>query len=253
MIAKKHQTATMALSVAERSFTKDIDMPNNTKRVKTLMELYLDGIAEMPLLTAEEEVELAKKIESGDKNARQRFIKANLRLVVSIAKQYARKSLTLTLPGLIQEGNIGLIAAVEGFNWRRGIRFSTYAVPSIRRTIQLALLYDRRSSAIAKVSLDASFAGSDDNLHEAVEDDTEACPSSGADKSFLFAVIDDVLSELKPKDREVIKLFYGLEDGIAYSKKEIAMKLGVSIARVAQRWHRALQQLKRHHQLIKLK
>lgn len=101
------------------------------------LRLYLREIAEAPLLTPEEEVELARRIKAGDMEALQRFVRANLRLVVSIAKRYVGRGLSLL--DLIQEGNIGLMRAVEKFDWRRGYRFSTYATWWIRQAITRAI------------------------------------------------------------------------------------------------------------------
>lgn len=101
------------------------------------IRLYLREIAQAPLLTPEEEVELAKRIEQGDVEALQRFIRSNLRLVVSIAKRYVGRGLSLL--DLIQEGNLGLIRAVQKYDWRRGYRFSTYATWWIRQAITRAI------------------------------------------------------------------------------------------------------------------
>ncbi|HLI52443.1 MAG TPA: sigma-70 family RNA polymerase sigma factor [Thermomicrobiaceae bacterium] len=101
------------------------------------IRLYLHEIAEVPLLTAVEEVDLAKRIEQGDVTALQRFVRANLRLVVSIAKRYVGRGLSLL--DLIQEGNIGLMRAVQKYDWRRGYRFSTYATWWIRQAITRAI------------------------------------------------------------------------------------------------------------------
>jgi len=98
------------------------------------LQLFLNEAGRWPLLTAEEEVELAKLIERGDKEAKDRMINSNLRLVVSIAKRY--QGLGLSLLDLIQEGIIGLIRAVEKFDWRRGFKFSTYATWWIRQAVQ---------------------------------------------------------------------------------------------------------------------
>jgi RNA polymerase sigma factor (sigma-70 family) len=164
------------------------------KKVKTLVQLYLDGIGETPLLSFDEEVELAKRIEAGDSEARQHFIKANLRLVVSIAKRYVGKSLNLTMLGLIQEGNLGLIHAVEKFDWRLGNRFATYATSCIEGTIRRALFCDRRG-IIADFSLDDNVGGEDsDSMHGFVGDEKAACPSSQANRMFLQSVFDEVLS-----------------------------------------------------------
>jgi RNA polymerase primary sigma factor len=101
------------------------------------VRLYLRDIAQVPLLKAEEEVELAKRVEMGDMDALQRFVRANLRLVVSIAKRYLGRGLSLL--DLVQEGNLGLMRAVEKFDWRRGYRFSTYATWWIRQAITRAI------------------------------------------------------------------------------------------------------------------
>ena len=98
------------------------------------LQLFLNEMARYPLLTAEEEVELAKRIERGDKEAKDRMINSNLRLVVSIAKKYQGHGLSLL--DLIQEGIIGLIRAVEKFDWRKGFKFSTYATWWIRQAVQ---------------------------------------------------------------------------------------------------------------------
>ena len=98
------------------------------------LQLFLNEAGRWPLLTAEEEVELAKRIERGDKEAKDRMINSNLRLVVSIAKRYQGHGLSLL--DLIQEGIIGLIRAVEKFDWRRGFKFSTYATWWIRQAVQ---------------------------------------------------------------------------------------------------------------------
>jgi hypothetical protein len=97
---------------------------------------YLSSIGRVPLLTLEDEVRLAKRIEGNDLAAKNSLIEANLRLVVSIAKRYTGRGLTLL--DLIQEGNLGLIRAVEKFNWRRGRKFSTYATWWIRQAITRA-------------------------------------------------------------------------------------------------------------------
>jgi RNA polymerase primary sigma factor len=99
--------------------------------------MYLREIGRVRLLTVEQEVDLAKRIERGDGRAKRALIEANLRLVVSVARRYAHRG--ADLPGLIQEGNRGLIRAVEKYDWRRGYRFSTYATWWIRQAIARAL------------------------------------------------------------------------------------------------------------------
>ena len=110
------------------------------------LQLFLNEAGRYPLLTAAEEVELAKKIEGGDGEAKNRMINSNLRLVVSIAKKYQGHGLSLL--DLIQEGVIGLIRAVEKFDWRRGYKFSTYATWWIRQAVQRGVANKSRTIRI---------------------------------------------------------------------------------------------------------
>jgi len=110
----------------------DSDLPD-------AVQMYLKEIGKTPLLTSEEEKELAKRIEKGDESARQKLILANLRLVVSVAKRYVNRSQRLNILDLIQEGNIGLSRAVDKFDYRKGFKFSTYAMWWIRQAITRAL------------------------------------------------------------------------------------------------------------------
>ena len=112
------------------------------------VQTYLKAIGKTELLTTEEERELAKKIEKGDHEARQRFIRANLRLVISIAKRYVNRSPHLSILDLAQEGNIGLARAVTKFDYRRGFKFSTYATWWIRQAITRALADQSRTIRI---------------------------------------------------------------------------------------------------------
>ncbi len=113
-----------------------------------LVQMYLREIGRVPLLTPEEEIALAKRIEKGDEAARQRLTEANLRLVVSIAKKYVGRSANLSLLDLVQEGNIGLFRAVEKFDYRKGFKFSTYATWWIRQAITRALADQSRTIRI---------------------------------------------------------------------------------------------------------
>ena len=112
------------------------------------VQMYLKEIGKVPFVTAAEEKELAKRIEKGDEEAKNKLMKANLRLVVSIAKRYVGRSPNLTLLDLIQEGNIGLRRAVEKFDWRRGYKFSTYATWWIRQAVTRALSDQARTIRI---------------------------------------------------------------------------------------------------------
>ena len=110
------------------------------------LQLFLNEVSRHRLLTAEEEVELTQRIERGDFEAKERMVNSNLRLVVSIAKHYRGQEVPLT--DLIQEGILGLIRAVEKFDWRRGLKFSTYATPWIRQSIERGIAYKARTIRI---------------------------------------------------------------------------------------------------------
>ncbi len=112
------------------------------------VQMYLKEIGQVAFLTAEDEKDLAKKIETGDREAEKKLARANLRLVVSIAKRYIGRSPNLTLLDLIQEGNLGLFRAVEKFDWRKGYKFSTYATWWIRQAITRALADQARTIRI---------------------------------------------------------------------------------------------------------
>ncbi|HEU4898871.1 MAG TPA: sigma-70 family RNA polymerase sigma factor, partial [Actinomycetota bacterium] len=105
----------------------------NDQRTLDLFRVYLDQIGRHPLLTAEDEVRLAQAFEAGDDAARRKMIESNLRLVVSIARRFSATG--LPLGDLVQEGNLGLLRAVEKFDWRKGFKFSTYATWWIRQAI----------------------------------------------------------------------------------------------------------------------
>jgi len=115
---------------------------------KDSIQMYLREIGKYPLIKAAEEVSLAKRIEAGDEEAKNLLAKANLRLVVSLAKKYVGRSPDLTLLDLIQEGNIGLFKAVEKFDWTKGYKFSTYATWWIRQSITRALADQSRTIRI---------------------------------------------------------------------------------------------------------
>ena len=118
------------------------------KEMHDSVQMYLREIGKISLLSAQEERDLARRIEQGDEEAKNRLTQANLRLVVSIAKRYASHSSNLSLLDLIQEGNIGLFRAVEKFDWRKGYKFSTYATWWIRQAITRALADQARTIRI---------------------------------------------------------------------------------------------------------
>lgn len=137
-VHQKEEVGARELMLATRS---DNNLPDS-------VQMYLKEIGKAPLLHAQEERDLAKRIEKGDEAARLRFIQANLRLVVSIAKRYVNRSSNLSILDLIQEGNIGLSRAVDKFDYKRGFKFSTYATWWIRQAITRALADQSRTIRI---------------------------------------------------------------------------------------------------------
>ena len=123
----------------------DLSVPDGI-RIEDPVRMYLKEIGKVPLLSAEEEIELAKKMEMGDEDAKKRLAEANLRLVVSIAKRYVGRGMLFL--DLIQEGNLGLIKAVEKFDYRKGYKFSTYATWWIRQAITRAIADQARTIRI---------------------------------------------------------------------------------------------------------
>lgn len=123
----------------------DLSVPEGVS-IEDPVRMYLKEIGKVPLLTAEEEVELAKRMEEGDESAKKRLAEANLRLVVSIAKRYVGRGMLFL--DLIQEGNLGLLKAVEKFDYRKGYKFSTYATWWIRQAITRAIADQARTIRI---------------------------------------------------------------------------------------------------------
>ena len=126
----------------EESDLMDLSIPDSIN-IEDPVRMYLKEIGKVPLLTAEEEIELAKRMENGDEEAKKRLAEANLRLVVSIAKRYVGRGMLFL--DLIQEGNLGLIRAVEKFDWKKGFKFSTYATWWIRQAITRAMADQART------------------------------------------------------------------------------------------------------------
>jgi len=262
------------------------------------VQMYLKEIGKTPLLTAEEERELAKKAEKGDEWARQQLIRANLRLVVSIAKRYAHRSPNLNILDLIQEGNIGLSKAVDKFDYRKGFKFSTYATWWIRQAITRALADQSRTIRIPvhmvetiskysqvkrrltqelgreplseeialemgttvdkihhlqKISQEVlsleSPVGEDDEdsiLSEFIKDEKSLSPSQLAAQSLLRDKIQEILVDLTPREQEILKLRFGLEDGVTHTLEEVGKKFGVTRERIRQIEAKALAKIKSH-------
>ena len=260
------------------------------------LQLFLNEAARWPLLTAEEEVELAKLIERGDHDAKERMINSNLRLVVSIAKRYQGHGLTLL--DLIQEGIIGLIRAVEKFDWRKGYKFSTYATWWIRQAVQRGVgnkarairvpvhVLDRerkmarvehelhtklgrpptdeelakaaklsrnqlkqvREAARVVTSLDKPLGDDDSSsLGDVVAVAPEHEEDGGIAVDLREAALHQALSHLPDRERQLLKLRYGIDGEIdearPHSLEEIGKILGISRERVRQLERDALERL----------
>ena len=255
---------------------------------------YLREIGRGTLLTKEQEIELAKQIESGSDEARRRMTEANLRLVVSIAKKYQGRGMPLL--DLIQEGNVGLMRAVQKFDHRRGFKFSTYATWWIRqavlraigdqaRTIRLPIhigdqtnklvrMSDRLRDALGRqptddeigeelgltavevealrrtardtVSLETPIGEEGDTeLGHLIEDANAESPATAAMRTDLKDQVDDVLAMLRPRERRVIQLRFGLGDGHQRALDEVARRMGTSRETVRQLERQALGKLRR--------
>jgi RNA polymerase primary sigma factor len=284
--------------------------------------IYLRDISRVPLLTAEEEVTLAKALELGDlaaaklargvprdeekqlridaqagSDARRKLTESNLRLVVSVARKYMGRGLPLL--DLIQEGNIGLSRAVEKYDYRKGYRFSTYAYWWIRQAVTRSIADQARTirvpvhmieligdvykasrdlqqglgrepdateiaskmgttpekvrqilrAAKQPISLETPIGEDDDGtIADFIADRTVRAPSEAADEAMLKDHVEGALMELNPRERQVLRMRFGLEDGRDRTLGEIGEELGVSRERVRQIESEALTKL-RHPKL----
>ncbi len=284
---------------------KMMDMGEEGDGTSDLVQMYLKEIGRVPLLSGEEEVRLAKLIEKGDLNAKQRLTEANLRLVVSIAKKYVGRSHNLSLLDLIQEGNIGLFRAVEKFDFRKGFKFSTYATWWIRQAITRALADQSRTIRIPvhmvetinkyaqvtrrlvqelgreplaeeiaaemnmevdkirhiqkisqeTVSLETSVGDNEDDsvLGDFIEDTETVMPHQAASRKLLRNHITDILNELTPREQKILKIRFGLEDGVTHTLEEVGQEFGVTRERIRQIEAKALEKIREHEHLKKLK
>jgi len=255
------------------------------------LQLFLNEAGRYPLLTAPEEVELAKRVERGDLQAKDKMINSNLRLVVSIAKRYQGHGLSLL--DLIQEGVIGLIRAVEKFDWRRGYKFSTYATWWIRQAVQRGVANKSRTiripvhiaereqrmgraerelvaklgrpptdeeiSKAAKISLKhlrevRQAARAVTSLDKPLGEDNDAslgdlvgATQEGVEEEVEVSLTEDTLhralEEIPEREREVLKLRYGLTSEEPKSLEEIGRRLGLTRERVRQIESQALERL----------
>ena len=191
---------------------------------------YLEEIAGRPLLTRTEEIELAKRAQDGDAQARERLIESNLRLVVSIARTY--RSETHDLFDLVQEGTLGLIQAIDRYDWRRGAKLSTYAFPWIRHAM-LDAVEEGRAAAKRTTSLDAPLDG-DGALRywDVVADSSASDPLESMIDATPEIDVEAQLRRLPDRSRQVIELRYGLRDGVARTADAVAAELRLSRERV---------------------
>jgi len=170
-----------------------------TNRETASLDKYLQEIGKVDLITAEDEVELAQKIRKGDDRALDKLVKANLRFVVSVAKQYQNQG--LTLPDLINEGNLGLIKAAQRFDETRGFKFISYAVWWIRQSILQALA---EQSRIVRLPLNKIGSINKINkMYASLEQEHERAPSASEIASHLEMSEDDVKESMKNSGRHV--------------------------------------------------
>src|SRR5919198_834998 len=211
------------------------------------LQLFLNEAGRWPLLTAEEEVGLAKRIERGDREAKDRMINSNLRLVVSIAKRYQGHGLSLL--DLIQEGIIGLIRAVEKFDWRRGFKFSTYATWWIRQAVQRGVANKSRT-----IRIPVHIVEREQKIARAERELATRLGRQPTEEEVTYSLQEQALrravAELPEREREIVKLRYGLNgDRDPKSLDAIGRELGMTRERVRQIEASALERLAVHREL----
>ena len=201
-----------------------------TNRESASLDKYLQEIGREELVSPEEEVELAQRIRKGDQEALEKLTRANLRFVVSVAKQYQNQG--LSLPDLINEGNLGLIKAAEKFDETRGFKFISYAVWWIRQSILQALV-------------DAPFVeGEDNSLLDVLPNDDSPSADRGLTNESLGTEIERALQILTVREREIIKSFFGIGCQ-EMTLEEIGERLDLTRERVRQIKEKAIRKLKK--------
>ena len=274
----------------------DLSIPDSVS-IDDPVRMYLKEIGRVPLLTADQEKELAMRMESEDEEehseAQQQLAEANLRLVVSIAKRYVGRGMLFL--DLIQEGNLGLIKAVEKFDYRKGYKFSTYATWWIRQAITRAIADQARTIRIPvirvsrnllqkngreptdeeiaeemelpvervreikkiaqePVSLETPVGEEDDShLGDFIEDQDAPAPADAASFMLLKEQLEDVLGTLTPREKNVLRLRFGLEDGRARTLEEVGKSFNVTRERIRQIEAKALRKLRHPARSKKLK
>ena len=267
------------------------------------IQMYLREIGKVSLLTGDEEVQLAKRKEKGDMEAKKKLVEANLRLVVSIAKKFTGRSLSLL--DLIQEGNIGLFRAVEKFDYRKGYKFSTYATWWIRQAITRALADQSRTIRIPvhmvetinrfqqaerrliqdlgreplpeeiaaemsedldkvrqiikisqeTVSLETSVGEDDEDstLGDFIEDEKTISPDKVAALQLLKDHVQQIISDLTPREQKILEMRFGLLDGVAHTLEEVGQEFGVTRERIRQIEAKALERIQHNTGMRKLR
>ena len=273
-----------------------------TSRSDYSLEKYLSDISKEDMINSDEEARLARKIREGNQEALDKLVRANLRFVVSVSKQYQNQGRPLT--DLISEGNVGLIKAAKKFDETRGFKFISYAVWWIRQAILEALAEKSRivrlplnqvgtlskiNKSIAKleqdleripsaseiaevldlpahkveeslrsysrhVSIDAPLTNDSDsgNLVDLMSNDGPSSDHISMERS-LKIEIDRSLDTLNPKEREILKLFYGIDTAAPISLDEIGNKLSISRERVRQIREKSIRKLKTNSRIELLK
>ena len=271
----------------------DLTIAENSINIDDHVRMYLKEIGKVALLSGDEEIELAKRIENGDEEAKRRLAEANLRLVVSIAKKYVGRGMLFL--DLIQEGNLGLLKAVEKFDYRKGYKFSTYATWWIRQAITRAIadqartiripvhmvetinklirvsrqllqelgreptddelaaemqmpvekVRETRKIAQEPVSLETPIGEEEDShLGDFIPDDDIPAPADAAAFSLLKEQLNEVLNTLNERERDVLRLRFGLVDGKARTLEEVGSQFNVTRERIRQIEAKALRKLR---------
>ncbi|EGY79550.1 RNA polymerase sigma factor RpoD [Peptoniphilus indolicus] len=280
---------------------EDLSVPKGVS-VDDPVRMYLKEIGKIPLLTGEEEVLIAKRMEIGENLAKKELAEANLRLVVSIAKRYVGRGMSFL--DLIQEGNLGLMKAVEKFDYTKGFKFSTYATWWIRQAITRAIADQARTIRIPvhmvetinklvrvqrqlvqelgrdpspeeiaqemsldvekvreiqkiaqePVSLETPIGEEEDShLGDFIPDEEILSPSDAATFTLLKEQLETVLETLTEREKKVLTLRFGLEDGRARTLEEVGKEFDVTRERIRQIEAKALRKLRHPSRSKKLK
>ena len=245
----------------------DLSVPDGIS-IEDPVRMYLKEIGKVPLLSAEEEIELAKRVEQGDEEAKKKLTEANLRLVVSIAKRYVGRGMLFL--DLIQEGNLGLIKAVEKFDYQKGFKFSTYATWWIRQAITRAIADQARTiripvhmvetiNKLIRVSRQLlQELGREPTPEEIAAEldmpvDRVPVPAEAAAQTLLKEQLDEVLSTLTEREQKVLRLRFGMSDGRARTLEEVGKEFDVTRERIRQIEAKALRKLRHPSRSRKLR